>query len=225
MTFPLGPLDDVAFVTFGAATTWGELAAFVTGAACVWLVAREHVANWPIGIANAAFFGLLFANFGLYADAGLQVVYIVLGVYGWWAWRHGTPGRDPLTVSRTAAAQWAALGAATAAATALGWVALAHLSDSTVPGWDALTTAVSLAATWGQCRKKLESWWLWMAADVVYVPLYAYKDLWLTAALYVVFFALCVGGLRDWRRSLAGLDADGGAGGDADGGLAVIGAA
>ncbi|MET1073579.1 MAG: nicotinamide mononucleotide transporter family protein, partial [Umezawaea sp.] len=61
---------------------------------------------------------------------------------------------------------------------------------------------LSLLATWGQTRKKVESWWLWIAADVIYVPLYAYKDLWLTAILYLGFIALCVLGLRSWSRDL-----------------------
>lgn len=200
---PLGPLGDTAFAFRGVATTWGEVAAFVTGALCVWLVARQHVANWPIGIANAAFFLLLFARYGLYADSGLQVVYIGLGAYGWWAWLRGGERRSELTVSRTTAVEWITLGTATVALAAGLWVLLARVSDSNVPAWDAITTALSLAATWGQCRKKVESWWLWITADAIYIPLYAYKSLWLTAALYVGFAALCVLGLRTWRADLA----------------------
>lgn len=200
---PLGLLGDVAFTFRGVPTTWGEVAAFVTGALGVWLVARQHVANWPIGIANALFFLLLFASFGLYADSGLQVVYLALGAYGWWAWLHGGAERTELEVSRTTPGQWVLVAAFVVVATAGLWLLLARVTDSNVPAWDAATTALSLAATWGQTRKKVESWWIWIAADLIYIPLYAYKDLWLTAALYVVFTALCVGGLRSWRSALA----------------------
>lgn len=203
MDVPLGPLGVPAFTFLGVATTWGEVAAFVTGAACVWLVARQHVANWPIGIANAAFFVLLFADYGLYADSGLQVVYIALGAYGWWSWLHGGADRTELAVSRMSRGQRLLVAAFVAAATVLLWRALDRLTDSTVPAWDGLTTALSLAATWGQARKKIESWWIWIAADAIYVPLYASKGLWLTSGLYVVFAMLCVVGLRSWRRSSA----------------------
>ena len=73
-----------------------------------------------------------------------------------------------------------------------------------MPWPDAATTAVSLLATYGQTRRLVESWWLWIAVDVVYVPLYGYKDLWLTAVLYLAFLALCVLGLRAWRQALHG---------------------
>lgn len=183
--------------------SWTEGLGFATGAVCVWLVARQHVANWPVGIANNVFFIVLFAQAGLYADAGLQIVFIALAAYGWWSWTHGGgPGTaGSLPVRRTTRTEWALLAAAGAVGTALLTLLLDGATDSTVPFWDAATTALSLAATYGQCRKLLESWWLWIAADLVYVPLYAYKGLYLTSVLYVGFLALCVAGLLGWRRT------------------------
>ena len=66
-----------------------EILGFVSGALCVWLVARQNVWNWPIGIANNITFLILFWTAGLYADSSLQVVYVGLAVYGWWAWLRG----------------------------------------------------------------------------------------------------------------------------------------
>lgn len=180
-----------------------EILGFVSGALCVWLVARQNVWNWPIGIANNVMFLILFWTAGIYADAGLQIVYMGLALYGWWAWLRGGVEHTALTVTRTTRSQWLALGALGVLGTAGLTVLLDTVTDSTVPLPDAVTTVLSLLATWGQARKKLESWWLWITADVVYVPLYAYKDLWLTAALYVGFLALCVVGLRNWRASYA----------------------
>ena len=64
-----------------------------------------------------------------------------------------------------------------------------------------MTTVISLLATWGQARKKVESWWLWIAADLIYVPLYRTRA-YLTALLYLGFLALCVVGLRAWTQEL-----------------------
>ncbi|WP_046505429.1 nicotinamide riboside transporter PnuC [Streptomyces odonnellii] len=183
--------------------SWTEVLGFGSGALCVWLVARQHLANWPIGIANNLFFILLFTQAGLYADAGLQVVFITLAVYGWWTWTHGGGPGSSLPVRRTSRTEWIRLLAAGVVGTLALTLLLGRATDSTVPFWDALTTALSLMATYGQCRKRLESWWLWIAADLVYIPLYAHKDLYLTSLLYVGFLALCVAGLRNWSRDLA----------------------
>ena len=67
-----------------------ELLGFLSGALCVYLVTRENIWNWPLGVITAAFYIVVFARAGLYSETGLQVVYLVLSFYGWWHWLHGT---------------------------------------------------------------------------------------------------------------------------------------
>ncbi len=177
-----------------------EAFGFVTGVVNVWLLGRQNIWNWPIGLANNLAYLIVFATSGLYGDAGLQVVYLALGVYGWWKWLRRVSGHGP-AVTRTTAAAWVYLTPVTLASfIALRWF-LGRFTDSTVPTWDGLTTALSLAAIWGQSRKLLESWWIWILADLIYIPLYVYKGLWLTSLLYLVFLALCIFGLRQWTRA------------------------
>lgn len=195
-------LSSVAFTAFGVGTTWAEVLGFGTGLVNVGLLVRRHILNWPLGILNVLLLMLVFWSAGLYADAGLQVVYVLLGAYGWWAWLYGGASRTPLEVRRTTRTEWLGLALAGVLLTAGLWLFLDRLTGSTVPLADALTTALSLLATYGQTRKLVESWWLWIAADLVYIPLYAYKDLWLTALLYVAFLVLCVLGLRAWYAAL-----------------------
>lgn len=186
-----------------AGVTWAELVGDVTGAWCVWLVARQHVLNWPVGLLNNLFFFLIFWWSKLYGDAALQVVFAGLAVYGWREWTRGGP-RTHLPVRRTTAREWQVLLPLTALATlgAAAW--LARRTDSPVPLWDASVLTLSLAATYGQAKKLLESWWLWIAVDVLSVPLYLVRGLTPTALLYAGFLALCVVGLRAWTRELAG---------------------
>ncbi|WP_431947018.1 nicotinamide riboside transporter PnuC [Actinacidiphila sp. bgisy167] len=199
----LAPLQQPLFTLLDTPVSWVEVLGFGSGALCVWLVARRHIANWPVGIANNLFFILLFAGAGLYADAALQVVYVVLAAYGWWSWAAAGSGAGRLPISRTGPRTWAVLAPVTAVATVLLTLGLDRFTDSTVPFWDALTTALSLAATYGQCRKKIESWYLWISADLVYIPLYAHKGLYLTSVLYAGFLLLCLAGLRGWRAEAA----------------------
>ncbi|MCU7729710.1 nicotinamide riboside transporter PnuC [Actinoplanes sp. KI2] len=194
-------LTSPAFTAFGAPTTWAEVLGFATGLLNVALLIRQHILNWPLGILNVLLLMVVFWSAGLYADAALQIVYVVLGCYGWWAWLYGGERHSRLVVRSTAAREWLALGVAGVLLTAALWLFLDRLTESTVPFFDAVTTALSLLATYGQTRKLVENWWLWIAADLIYIPLYGYKDLWLTAILYVVFLALCIAGLRAWRTA------------------------
>ena len=203
MTNILDFLNQVLF-TFGSDhVTVAELAGFLTGAACVYLTVKAHIANFPVGLANSAFFLILFFSAGLYADSALQIVYLVLGAVGWWQWAYGGAGRTRLVVGQASSTELVVLVGVVAAATIPLTILLTSAHDI-APFWDALTAALSLAAQWLLNTKKVQTWYFWIAADAIYVPLYFVKDLWLTAIVYVIFLGLCVAGLRAWRAIYRG---------------------
>jgi nicotinamide mononucleotide transporter len=183
--------------------TWAELWGDVTGLLCVWLVARQHLWNWPIGILNNAFFFILFWWSKLYGDAVLQLAFAAIGFYGWWNWVWGKGVvAGALPVRRTTALEWLVLAGTTCLTTVIVTWWLAHHTDSPVPLWDSSVLTLSLAATYGQAKKLLESWWLWILVDVLSIPLYVVRGLYPTAVLYALFLALCIVGLRAWQREL-----------------------
>ncbi len=125
---------------------------------------------------------------------------MILGVYGWLLWIHGGAARTELDISRTPKLQWWIMAAAIPVATLVLRAVLIAVNGS-APLFDALTTVLSLAAQSMMCRKQFEHWLLWIAADLIYIPLYAARGLPLTAVLYGVFLVMCVIGWRDWRRT------------------------
>jgi nicotinamide mononucleotide transporter len=199
----LALLNAPAFVLWRVPVSWAEILGDVTGAACVWLVARQHILNWPLGLLNNVFWALLFWEAMLYADAVLQGLFFALGVYGWWNWLHGAGAHAiTLPVRRARRGEMQGILALTLLLMlAVTWL-LAHHTRSPAPFWDASVLALSVAATYGQAQKLIESWWLWILVDVISVPLYVSRALYPTALLYVVFGGLCIQGLLSWRRDL-----------------------
>jgi nicotinamide mononucleotide transporter len=179
-----------------------EWAGFLSGAAAVWLAVRLNVWNWPVGIVNSACWLLLFTQTRLYMNAGLQVVYIVLALLGWYWWLHGGANHDRLEVTRTSHRHILVLASVAVAATAVLWWTQARYTDSVSPFADSATTVASLVAQWMLMRKLLGNWYVWIAVDVAYVVLYSQQQLWLTASLQILFIAMCLRGLVEWRRDL-----------------------
>lgn len=178
-----------------------EACGFVTGAVCVWLVTRGNIWNWPIGLANNLFFAFLFWRARLFADMGLQGVYLILGIWGWWQWLHGGKNHARLEVTHTTRTEWIGIVLFLVFGT-WGLRELLIVVNGAAPFWDSLTTTLCLAAQALLCRKRIENWWLWIAADLIYVPLYFSRNLPLTAVLYAGFIVLCVIGLCRWKKEL-----------------------
>lgn len=184
------------------ATSAVELVAVAFGLLSVYLSAREHIVSWPTAIVNVAIFFFLFWKAKLYADAVLQLVYLSLSVYGWYEWLYGGAQHSRLNVSKATRTQWLVLTPLFLVG-GLGLGALlARYTDSPIPYFDAMLTAASLVAQWMMTRKLLENWLIWIAADIVYVPVFIRRGLPFTALQYAVFLVLAGMGYYGWRKSL-----------------------
>lgn len=199
---------------YGALCTWltahgstcAELFGFITGVLNVWLVTRENIWSWPLGVLNALFYVVVFARTGLYSDTGLQVVYFVLSLYGWYHWLRGGPQHEAVVVTRTSQRVWLMLAAIAIATWFLLSSITKRLPGAAMPHLDAALVAVSLVAQWMMTRKLLENWLLWIAVDVVYIGLFINRQLPLTAVLYTVFLGLAILGYFQWRKSANSAD-------------------
>ena len=179
-----------------------EIFAAAVGAWSVWLSVRQNVLSWPTAIVNVVLYTIVFYEAKLYADMGLQVVYAVLSVYGWYQWLYGGEGHTTLHVSRTPRSLAIGLALIAAACAALLGTVLHRTTDAALPFMDSALTSASLVAQWMMTRKLLENWAVWITVDVLYVGMFIYKGLYVTAVLYAVFLGLAVKGWIDWRNSM-----------------------
>ena len=182
-----------------------EAVAVVFGIVSVYLSTRENIWSWPTALINVSLFSALFLESGLYSDTGLQVVYFVLSIYGWYEWLYGGAGHTAIAVSRTNGKTWLTLGGIAVVTWAMLGTITSRLPGTALPYVDAATTTVSLIAQWMMTRKLLENWLIWIAVDVVYVGMFIFKGLYLTAFNYGIYLALAVLGYVAWKRSLAAI--------------------
>lgn len=193
------PLLVAAFALWGSPVTWLEIVAFVLSVAMVLYNLRVNPIAWPLAIAASALYALLFAANRLYGEAALQLLFIVVSVWGWRQWLRGRGGDGrPLHVHRLdTRARWLVAGLTFAAWPLLGDM-LKRYTDSDVPYLDALPTAGSVTGQLLLGRKLIENWLVWLVVNLFSVALFALKGLWLTVLLYSVFAGLSWLGWRVW---------------------------
>jgi len=186
-----------------------EITAFFMALICVSLNAKGHVLTWPFSIASSATYAWVFYGSGLFGDAALQLIFISLAIYAWWCWTRKLNiatsdtssqltkpfDRIPKKMLIFCLFAWFLLFIAIK-------FALTNYTSSIVPNADAFLTAGSIVATFMSAQKWIENWLVWLTLNPIYIGLYIYTDLYLTAGLYGLFVILCIWGWQQWSKKI-----------------------
>jgi len=180
-----------------------EVAAALLGVINVLLVVRRSVWNYPFGIAMVALYFFVFWDAKLYSDALLQIFFLLIQFYGWWAWLHAAQVDHGVAVGWLQSGSRLKWAVATGAAILVWGFGMARFTDAVAPMADATIAGLSVSAQILQSLRKVESWVLWVTVDALAVGLFAWRGLAVTSGLYALFFVLAVIGLIEWRRKAA----------------------
>lgn len=176
----------------------------------VWLAAQRSLWNYAFALAAVSLYLIIFYEARLYSDAALQLIFIALNLYGLWNWAHAAKngaGRAADAEDHAVPVGWmsSAARAGWLAAMVGLWLAwssaMAHFTDAVVPYMDGAVLVMSVAAQWLMARRRVESWWLWAAVDVVAVPLYVSRELYVTGVVYLILLIIAVRGAVQWQRA------------------------
>jgi nicotinamide mononucleotide transporter len=166
----------------------------------IYLVARRSVWCWPVGLVGIALYGWIFFDAKLYSDMLLQGVFAASQLYGWTQWKAELGDDYRVRVGRADPIELIlGLAAGAVGAIALGYV-MATMTDAAAPWLDATLTSFSLVGQLWTARRLIQSWYLWFTVDVVYVGLFLFKGLFITAGLYAIFVGLCFYGIKRWGQ-------------------------
>ncbi len=178
-----------------------QIVGVMLGLIYLYLEYKANIWLWVVGLIMPIVHGALYYRSGLYADFAMELYYIAAGLYGLYMWQcKPKSSNKQLNIGFTPARVWLMVVATYAVAHMVIYWVLATFTDSTVPFWDSLSTALSIVAYWMLSRKYVEQWLVWLLVDVITVGLYIYKDIPLTASLYALYSALAIAGYIRWRK-------------------------
>lgn len=177
-----------------------EVAGVISGLLCVYLAAKNIIWNWPLAIISVSIYIFIFHDSHLFADMGLQFYFLAVNIYGWYFWSKKAPTetKTPVTTITQREVVLSAL-AIVIFTLLLGWLLYNHTIAS-YPYLDSFCTACSIVAQFFMARKVLQNWLLWVFVDAIYVGIYIFKDLHLTALMYAIYIVIALIGYVDWKR-------------------------
>ncbi len=179
--------------------TWLEVTGVVTGLLCVYLAARNNIWNWPIAIISVGIYIFIFFDTHLYADMGLQVYFMGMNIYGWYYWSRIPADEKKAPVLLVTKREIMLSVIAIIIFTFILGTVLKY-TPASYPYIDSFCTACSLVAQVFLARKVLENWLIWIFVDIIYVGIYIFKGLNLTAIMYAIYVGIALLGYIDWKR-------------------------
>ena len=184
-----------------------EIVGTIVGVIYLWFEYRASRYLWIASIIMPAIYLVVFYDAGLYADTAINIYYLTIALYGWIAWKGGGKGEE-LPITHASKGVWAAMAGVYIALQTLFSALLLHLTDSDVPWFNGLTSALSVVGMWMLARKYVEQWIVWIVVDILCAALYCYKGLYPTAVLYGAYAVIAIFGYRKWLQIMKTQDAN-----------------
>ena len=177
-----------------------EIIAVIFGLLSVWFAKKENILVFPIGIVSVLIYVYICFYAKLYADMGINFVYFVMSIYGWYMWSRKDEKKKVLPISFCSVKEHIInIVMFVFFFIVLSYV-LKNYTDSNVPIWDSLTTAIFIVGMWLMALKKIENWIAWIIGDIISIPLYFYKGLVFTSLQFTIFLIIAVLGYIEWKK-------------------------
>lgn len=187
------------------ATTWLEYLAVFAGIASVWFSRIENILVYPVGLINTIIYIYLSIKGQLLGEASVNFYYTIMSIYGWILWARKDQQSHPVIhVSFSDKRWWQYQLLFFLAFYAVIYFSLTYLKKSFAPGaipWaDAFASATAFTGMWLMTKKKVESWYWWIATNIASIPLYFVKQYVFTSVYYLVLLFMAVFGLAEWKK-------------------------
>ena len=180
-----------------------QIVGTLLGLLYLWLEYKANIWVWIVGAIMPMVHGMLYLQSGIYADAAMQLYYVAAGIYGLFVWLRGEKRSEKRVDIKKKKKKWIfSLVAVYVVLHISLYFLLTEFTDSRVPLFDSMSTALSIVAMWMLSRKLVEQWLVWLVVDMISVGLYLYKGIPITAMLYMLYCALAVAGYMRWRKQV-----------------------
>ena len=193
-------------------TTWYEYVAVFAGIASVWFSRKENILVYPIGLINTIIYIFISFKYHLLGEASVNFYYTVMSLYGWWLWTRKDKIKKEIVlhISFSNQKEWIQQLSFFAVFYVAIFFALTaakkSFADGAIPWADAFASATAYTGMWLMAKKKVESWYWWIATNIASIPLYFVKTLVFTSVQYVILLILAVAGLITWIQKAKQLE-------------------
>lgn len=182
-----------------------EFVAVISGIVSVWFSRKENILVYPTGLINTTFYIYLSIKGSLFGEATVNLYYTVMSIYGWILWaRRNDQHEHIVQVTYSNGKEWLQEIGFFAFFYVAIYSALSYLKRDFAPGaipWaDAFASATAFTGMWLMAKKKVESWYWWIATNIASIPLYFVKHYVFTSVYYVILLAMAIWGLIEWQK-------------------------
>lgn len=168
------------------------------------LLANRKIIGWPIGIISSILYSTVFFDIRLYADFGLQFIFIAQSIYGWWNWKIHKEINDKklkeTKIDILSNKRRVIYGISSIIIWIGTYLLLSRYTDANMPLLDSLVATLSIFANWLLIIRKMDSWIVWIVADILFIILFLYTGLYITSILYFIFLINAIYGFITWKR-------------------------